>query len=162
MREGTTMTEELEEQGAAVSQKLRLAAENTLIKAKEAIDQYMKRADRFYKSTDAAAQASQAGARELGAKAMGFAEANIGSMFEFAQKLVHAQDARDVLVLQQEFIKTQVETLNSQIRELGATAVQAPATPKRRQGDEEAREQQEHEQRERPNQDQEKQERSEP
>jgi len=148
VKEGTPMTDEVEETGAAASQKLRLAAENTLTKAKEAIDQYMRQTDRLYKSADAAVQTGQAGVRELGTKAMGFAEANIGTMFEFAQKLVHAPDARDVLALQQEFLKKQVDTLNNQIRELGAAAVQEPATSKEQREQQERRQQQQQEQQE--------------
>lgn len=122
------MIDEREEKGEAVSQKLRVAAESGLMKAREAIHRYMKETDRLYKSVDLAAQASQAGVRELSAKAKGFAEANISSTFEFALKLVHAQDPRDVLVLQQEFLKNQLEALSSQFKELGTTVVQATAT----------------------------------
>jgi hypothetical protein len=134
------MTDDVEEKGARVPQSLRVAAASTLIKAKEAIDQYMKQTDRLYKSADAAVQAGRTGVRELGAKAMDFAEVNIGSTFEFALKLVHAQSARDILVLQQEFLNKQVKTLNSQLHELGSSAVQGPATLQGQQAERERQE----------------------
>ena len=50
---------------------------------------------------------------------MGFAERNITSSFEFAQRLLQAKDPKDVMALHAEFVKSQIEALSEQGRELG-------------------------------------------
>jgi hypothetical protein len=52
-----------------------------------------------------------------------FAEQNIASSFEFAQQLVRAKDVQDVLKLQADFIKRQMQALAT--RELGESTSQA-------------------------------------
>ncbi|MCZ7643638.1 MAG: phasin family protein [Pseudorhodoplanes sp.] len=62
---------------------------------------------------------------DVGEKAMTFAQRNIASSFEFAQQLVRARDMQEVLKLQADYIKAQIETLNLQARELGEAAGKA-------------------------------------
>jgi Phasin protein len=54
-----------------------------------------------------------------------FAEQNIASSFEFAQQLVRAKDVQDVLKLQADFIKRQMQAPAKQARELGESTSQA-------------------------------------
>ena len=51
------------------------------------------------------ADTAQSGAKDVGQKAMGFAEQNIANSFEFAQKLVRAKDIQEVMALQQEYLQ---------------------------------------------------------
>ena len=110
-----------------ISQGMRSAAETTLVKAKEAVDRYMKEATRVFTTVDTTAQATQASARDVTQKAVSYAEANITAAFEHAQKLLRAQDPQEFLKLQQGFIEKQAEALGTQIRELG-TAVTSAAS----------------------------------
>src|SRR5262249_2076792 len=66
-----------------------------------------------------------AGARDVGKKAMTFAEQNVANSFAFAQKLVRARDVQEVLRLHSEFIREQMETLSNQAKELGDAASRA-------------------------------------
>ena len=50
---------------------------------------------------------------------MGFAERNITSSFEFAQRLLQAKDTKDVVALHADYVKSQIEALAQQGRELG-------------------------------------------
>lgn len=70
-----------------------------------------------------------AGAKDMSAKAMTFAEANVNAAFDLAQKLVHAKDPQEVFQLQSEFVKTQLAAIQDQTKELGA-AFQKLATPR--------------------------------
>jgi phasin family protein len=66
--------------------------------------------------------------------AMAFAEQNIANSFEFAQQLLRAKDLQDVLKLQADYVKRQMQAFNEQARELGESATKAAkdtATPKR-------------------------------
>jgi phasin family protein len=56
---------------------------------------------------------------------MAFAEQNVASSFEFAQKLARAKDIEEIMRLQAEFVKTQMQTLSDQAKELGETATKA-------------------------------------
>ena len=65
---------------------------------------------------------------------MTFAERNITSAFAFAQELVQARGVEDVLRLQADYIKRQMEVLTEQARELGESTSKAAkdaAAPKR-------------------------------
>jgi phasin len=79
------------------------------------------------------AQTARKGARDVTEKAMTFAEQNIASAVEFAQDLVRAKDMQDVLRLQAEYIRRQMEVLTEQAKELGESTSKAAkdaATPK--------------------------------
>jgi hypothetical protein len=53
---------------------------------------------------------------------MAFAEQNMASTFDFAQKLMHAKNAAEVMRLQQDYIARQMQTLTAQTQELGQSA----------------------------------------
>jgi phasin len=65
------------------------------------------------------------GTKEVSAKALSLAEANVNAAFDLAQKLVHAKDPQEVFKLQSEFVQAQIETIQEQTKELGA-AFQRP------------------------------------
>jgi hypothetical protein len=60
----------------------------------------------------------QAGAKEVGELAMGFAERNITSSFEFAQRLLQAKDPKDVMALHAEYRNSQIAALTDRARNL--------------------------------------------
>ncbi len=79
------------------------------------------------------AETTRKGARDVTEKAMTFAEQNIATAFEFAQDLVRAKDMQDVLRLQAEYIRRQMQALTEQAKELGESTSKAAkdaATPK--------------------------------
>jgi phasin len=59
-------------------------------------------------------------AKDVGAKAMSYAEANVKAAFDLAQKLVHAKDVQEVMQLQSDYVKSQFEAIQEQTKELGA------------------------------------------
>jgi phasin family protein len=56
---------------------------------------------------------------------MTFAERNMASAFAFAHDLVRARDLQEVLRLQADYIRRQMETLTEQARELGESTSKA-------------------------------------
>lgn len=60
------------------------------------------------------------GAKDVGAKALSFAEANVNAAFDLAQKLVQAKDPQEVFQLQSEFVSSQLNNIQEQTKELGA------------------------------------------
>ena len=106
---------------------MRQFAEQSVEQAKKAVDGFLTAAHKTVSMVEGQAQAAQSGARSMTDKAMGFAEQNIANSFDFAQKLVRAKDPQEVMQLQAEFVKGQIQRLTEQARELGETAGKAGA-----------------------------------
>ena len=98
---------------------MRALAEKSVEQAKQAFDIFISAAQHAVSTAENQAASAQAGAKEVGELAMGFAERNITSSFEFAQRLLQAKDPKDVMALHAEFVKSQIEALSEQGRELG-------------------------------------------
>jgi len=71
------------------------------------------------------AETARKGARHVAEKAVTFAERNVASSFEFAQRLVRAKDLQEMMRLQTEFIRNQMQVLSEQAKELGESATAA-------------------------------------
>jgi phasin family protein len=65
------------------------------------------------------------GGSELSNKILGYAERNVASAFEFAQKLVQVRDIQDLPRLQTEFIQAQMQAMTEQAKDLTETATKA-------------------------------------
>ena len=65
---------------------------------------------------------ARTGAKEVGELAMRFAERNIASSFEFAQRLLRAKDSQEVTALHAEYVKSQIAALTDQAKELSKQA----------------------------------------
>lgn len=104
---------------------MRKFAEQSVEQARQAFDGFMGAANKAVGDMEGRATAASSGAREVSGRAVAFAQRNIASSFDFAQKLVQARNVEEVLKLQQEYIQTQMQTLNEQARELGEAASKA-------------------------------------
>ena len=71
------------------------------------------------------AETARKGAKDVSEKAVTFAERNMTSAFEFAHDLVRARDLQEVLRLQADYIRRQMEALTEQARELGESTSKA-------------------------------------
>ena len=112
-----------------VPTQMRQFAEQSVEQAKKAVDGFLTAAQKTATTLETQANAAQTGVKDVREKVMSFAEENINNSFEFAQKLVRAKDIQEVMALQQEFVKQQMQQMQSQAKDLGASAVQA-AKPK--------------------------------
>jgi hypothetical protein len=65
------------------------------------------------------------GGSELSNKILGYAERNVGSAFEFTQRLVQVRDVQSLAKLQMEFIQAQMQALTEQGKDLSETATKA-------------------------------------
>ena len=108
-----------------VPPELRDFAEKSVEQTKKAFDSYLSSAQKAVGTLEGSAEAVQAGVKDLGRKAISFAEANVSASFDLAQKLVRAKDLQDVLRIQTEFVQEQIRVLSEQAKELGAVAQKA-------------------------------------
>ena len=65
------------------------------------------------------------GGSELSNKIFGYAERNVESAFEFAQRLVQVRDAQELTKLQADFMQAQMQAMTEQAKDLSETATKA-------------------------------------
>ena len=68
------------------------------------------------------AQAAHSNANEIAHKSMTYAEQNVAATFDFAQRLMHAKDASEVMALQSDFLGRQMQAISTQVQDLGQSA----------------------------------------
>ena len=108
-----------------VPTQMRQFAEQSVEQAKKAVDGFLTAAQKTAVTLETQASTAQSGAKDVGQKVMGFAEQNINNSFEFAQKLVRAKDVQEVMALQQQYLTSQLQAMQAQAKDLGATATKA-------------------------------------
>src|SRR5262249_13749953 len=101
---------------------MRHVAEQSIEQAKRAFDGFKGAAWKAVTAFEEQTTAAHAGAWDMGRKAMEFAEQNVATSFEFAQDLLRAKDIQEVMRLQSEYVKAQIEAFAEQAKELGESA----------------------------------------
>ena len=97
---------------------MRKITENSLEQVRTAIDGYL----RFFQR---AVPGDVAGGSELSSKILGYAERNVASAFEFAQRLVQVRDVQNLTKLQTDFIQVQMQAMTEQAKDLSETATKS-------------------------------------
>jgi phasin len=118
----------------AMPDEVRAFVEHSVSQARTAFDGIAQAANQAVAQWKGQAEAARAGASEIAHKSMAFAEVNMSSTFDFAQKLMHAKDPQEVMRLQSEFLSNQMRALSSQAQDLGQSAakiVMDAAKPKK-------------------------------
>jgi phasin len=108
---------------------MRAIAEKSVEQAKQAVEGFISAAQRTASALEGQAETARKGAKDVGGKAMGFVEQNISTSFEFAQKLVRAKDVQEMLELQASYIRTQMQALSEQAKELGQSTGKMATDP---------------------------------
>jgi phasin len=112
---------------------MRAFVERSLGQAKLAFDKFMDAAQSTMNTFEGQSNLAQTGAKEVAQKIKDFAEQNVATAFDHAQKLVHAKDAQTLLTLHGEFVQSQMQALSEQARalsEISSKAATDPAKPK--------------------------------
>jgi phasin len=111
--------------GFEIADEMRGVTERSLEQARQAFDNYMRATERAVSLLEAQVEANQRGGLDISKKAMGFAESNVRSAFEFANKIVQANDIQEVLRMQSLFVQAQMQVLREQVTSLGETITKA-------------------------------------
>ena len=117
-----------------VPPEMRAFAEKSVEHARQAFDGFISAAQHAVSTFEGQAESARKGARDVAEKAMTFAQQNIASSFELAEQLVKARDVQEVMRLQADYIKRQMQALTEQARELGESTSKAAkdaTTPRR-------------------------------
>lgn len=106
----------------AIPGEMRAFAEQSVVQARKAFDGFIAAATQAVGHWQGHAQAAHSGATEIAQKSMSYAEKNVAVTFDFAQKLMRAKDAAEIMALQSEYLGRQMQTLSAQVQELGQSA----------------------------------------
>src|SRR5262249_5291780 len=90
-----------------------------------AIHGYLDASQKAFSTMSGATEATRSGAQDLSRKAMEFAQENVSATFAYIGKLMHAKDIEDVLKVQTDFTKSQIQKLSEQTKALSEAAAKA-------------------------------------
>lgn len=108
-----------------IPQNVKEMAEASFDQARKAFESFMSAAQKTASQFEDQGAAAQASAKELGAKAVAFAEANVKASLDYAERLTKAKDVADVLKLHGEHVQSQMRALAEQASELGQAVTRA-------------------------------------
>ena len=97
-------------------------AEKSVEQARKAIDGFMGAAQKTVDTFEGSANTVQASAKDATRKTFTYAEQNIAAAFDLAQKIVRAKDVQEAMQYQAEFVRSQFEAMQTQMKEFGAMA----------------------------------------
>ena len=102
-----------------IPKEMRAMAEAGFDQARQAFEKLMASAHSTAESIENRGETVRAGAKDVSAKAISFAEKNVASSLDYAQQLLHAKDLSDVMRLHSEYVQGQMKTLAEQASEMG-------------------------------------------
>jgi phasin len=97
---------------------MRKLAEQNLQQAKTTFEELMNATHRAVSSFGGHASTAQSTALELQRKLMGYSERNVAASLQYAQSLMRAKDAGELMKLHSEYLKDQMQVLTEQARDL--------------------------------------------
>lgn len=108
-----------------VPKEMRDMAETSLNQAKSAVDEFLGAAGTALGKFEDGTSSAQTGLTSMNRTALSFMEENIANAFSFAERLVKARDATEVMKLQADYLKAQMSVLGEQTRVLTDAAQKA-------------------------------------
>ncbi len=103
----------------AISKDMRAMAEASFEQARQAFDKFMESARTTAGNMEERRETVRAGAKEIGSKAVAYAEKNVQASLDYAQSLLKAKDLPEVMRLQTEYVQSQMRSLAEQASEMG-------------------------------------------
>jgi phasin len=98
---------------------MRSMAEAGFDQARKTLEKLLSTAQTAADSIEERGATVRAGAKDVGARAMAYAEKNVQSSLDYAENLLHARDMPEMLRLHGEYVQTQMRSLAEQTSEMG-------------------------------------------
>ena len=102
-----------------IPKEVRSMAETSFEQARKAFEKFLAGAQQTAGSLEERGETVRAGVKDVGAKAISFAEQNVQASLDYAQSLVHAKDLTEVMRLHSEYVQNQMRSLTEQASEMG-------------------------------------------
>jgi phasin len=102
-----------------IPKEMRSMAEASFDQARKAFEKFIASAQATAGSLEERGATVRAGAKDVGAKAIAYAEKNVQASLDYAQSLLHAKDLSEVMRLHAEYVQSQMRSLAEQASEMG-------------------------------------------
>ena len=102
-----------------IPKEMRSMAEASVDQARKAFEKFLTTAQQTAGTIEERGASVRAGAKDISAKAMSYAEKNVQASLDYAQSLLHAKDLTDVMRLHGDYVQAQMRSLAEQASELG-------------------------------------------
>ena len=104
-----------------IPKEMRSMAEASFEQARKTFEKFMDSAKETVGSVAERNETVRAGAKDISAKAVAYAESNVRASLDYAEKLLHAKDLPEMMRLHAEYVQTQMRALAEQASEMGQT-----------------------------------------
>src|SRR5215213_5647995 len=108
-----------------VPEEMRRMAEQSVTQTRQALDSFLQAARRTAETMEQTTEKVQAGAKDMAQRTLSAAEQNIRTSLDYAERLVRAKDLQEAARIQSEFVRTQAEAMQAQMKEFGSAAQSA-------------------------------------
>ena len=108
-----------------IPKEMRSIAEASFDQARKAFEKFLAGAQTTAGTLEERSATVRAGAKDIGAKAMTYAENNVQAALDYAQSLLHAKDLTEVMRLHGEYVQSQMRSLAEQASEMGQAVSRA-------------------------------------
>ena len=112
------MAEEMRER-FEIPKDMRSMAEASVEQARKTFERFLESAQATAGTLEERGATVRAGAKDIGAKAISYAEKNVQTSLDYAQSLLQAKDLTEVMRLHSEFVQAQMRNLAEQANEMG-------------------------------------------
>jgi phasin len=112
---------------------VRSMAEASFDQARKAFEKFLSSAQATAGTIEERGATVRAGAKDIGAKAIAYAEKNVQTSLDYAESLLHAKDLTEIMKLHSEYVQAQMRALAEQASEMGqivSKAAMEAAKPK--------------------------------
>ncbi|MBR1191285.1 phasin family protein [Bradyrhizobium sp. AUGA SZCCT0169] len=102
-----------------IPKEMRSMAEASFEQARQTFEKFLSSAHQAAGSFEDRGDAARTNAKEIGSKAVAFAEKNVQTSLDYAQALLKAKDLTEVMRLHSEYVQGQMRALAEQASEMG-------------------------------------------
>lgn len=102
-----------------IPKEMRSMAEASFDQARKTFEKFVASAQATAGSIEERGETVRAGAKDIGSKAISYAEKNVQASLDYAEALLKAKDLTEVMRLQSEYVQGQMRSLAEQASEMG-------------------------------------------
>jgi phasin len=102
-----------------IPKEMRSMAEASFEQARKTFEKFLDNAQAAAGSLEERGATVRAGAKDISAKAIAYAEKNVQASLDYAQSLLHAKDLTEIMKLHSEYVQAQMRSLAEQATEMG-------------------------------------------
>ena len=98
---------------------MRSMAEASFEQGRKAFEKFLATAQATAGTVEERGATVRAGAKDIGAKAISYAEKNVQASLDYAQSLAHAKDLSEIMRLHGAYVQAQMQSLTEHANEMG-------------------------------------------